>query len=49
MVLQPEQGSIRAQLYALGAVITEDVNDQGDQVLKIKISTLDYDRIMAQN
>ncbi len=49
VVLQPEQGSIRAQLYALGAVITEDVNDQGDQVLKIKISTLDYDRIMAQN
>lgn len=51
ITLEPVQAKLRAQLYALGAVLTESVTDAGGWMLQIKISMaekqrlgLDYDK-----
>ncbi|HRD71194.1 MAG TPA: GTPase HflX [Legionella sp.] len=39
IVLTANQAKLRAQLYQLGAVLSESVNDEGDWLLKIRITS----------
>jgi GTP-binding protein HflX len=45
IVLEPKQAKLRAQLYELGSVLTESVNDDGAWLLKIKISASQKQRL----
>ena len=45
IVLGPDQGALRARLYTLGAVVSEEVNDNGQVELAIRISSVDYQRL----
>ena len=42
IVLEPQFGNLRAQLYALDAVEKEDVNDQGHMVLDVRLQKRDF-------
>lgn len=46
VTLQPSDGRLRALLYKVANVLSEDVNDQGESVLKVEIERLEIDRLM---
>ena len=48
VVLQPEEGAKRAQLYALGAVKSEALTEHGELELELRIAVTDYKRIFEQ-
>lgn len=48
IVLQPQQGNIRAALYAIGAVCEEETNTNGDNLLKILLAKQDFARIQKK-
>lgn len=45
LVLSPLQAKLRAQLYQLGSVLNESINDEGDWVVTIRISTAQKQRL----
>ncbi len=45
LVLSPDQGALRARLYALGAVTTEVLDEQGKIILTLRMSSVDYQRL----
>jgi len=46
--LQPSQGRQRARLFELGAVLNEDIGDDGSWILELKMSERDLMRFMKQ-
>jgi GTP-binding protein HflX len=46
--LQPSQGRQRAKLFELGAVLNEEVGDDGSWILELKMSERDLMRFMKQ-
>ena len=46
--LQPSQGRQRAKLFELGAVLNEDIGDDGSWILELKMSERDLMRFMKQ-
>ncbi|MDO8907631.1 MAG: ribosome rescue GTPase HflX [Pseudohongiella sp.] len=49
LTLGPEQGRLRARLYARGAVSSESVDDSGSTVLSIKLPRQDYERLLQED
>jgi GTP-binding protein HflX len=47
MVLLPSQGAIRARLYRHDAVLSEHYDEQGNAVLRLRISADDLKRLAA--
>ncbi len=48
IVLEPQYGNLRAQLYALDAVEKEDINDQGHMVLDIRLQKRDFLQVLSR-
>lgn len=48
LTLTPTQGSLRAQLYAQGAVVTENVDESGQMQLEIRLQLKDFRRILSR-
>ena len=46
--LNPEQGGLRAALYRLGAVETEDYSDDGVAHLQVRLPRADWNRLMKK-
>ena len=46
IALRPDQGRLRARLYARGAVHREDVNADGEVSLAIRLPRADLDRLL---
>lgn len=47
VVLKATQAKLRAQLYQLGSVLSESINDKGDWLLKIRITKAQKQRLFA--
>jgi len=47
VTLTSMQGKLRAQLYALGVIQSENINDNGDWVLSLEIQEVDFRRLFA--
>ena len=47
--LPPEYSKVRAMMYELGVVDKEDISDDGNYLLEIKISENDFDRFKRQS
>ncbi|KTD57078.1 GTPase [Legionella sainthelensi] len=47
VVLKATQAKLRAQLYQLGSVLSESINDEGDWLLKIRITKAQKQRLFA--
>jgi len=48
LTLTPAQGSLRAQLYAQGAVVTENMDESGQMQLEIRLQLKDFRRILSR-
>jgi GTP-binding protein HflX len=46
--LGPRDGNLRAQLYAQGAVVQEEVDDQGEILLEVRLQMKDFKRILSR-
>lgn len=49
LILAPDQGRLRARLYARGAVTTETLDDEGRVVLDIKLPRNDFQRLLQDD
>lgn len=47
IVVKNTQAKLRAQLYQLGSVLTESINEEGDWQLKIRITTAQKQRLFS--
>lgn len=45
VLLKPDQGKLRAKLYALGVVLAETTDDDAQWVLDLEIQQLDFERL----
>ena len=45
--LEPGQGRLRARLYALGAVLAEDIGDNGEMKLQVRMPRVQFAQLMA--
>ncbi|MFT4058211.1 MAG: GTPase HflX [Legionella sp.] len=48
VVIKPTQAKLRAQLYQLGAVLSEAINEEGDWLLKIRITQSQKQRLFEE-
>ena len=48
LYLDPKQGELRAAFYNLGAVETEDYNDEGVAHLRVRLPRADWNRLMKK-
>lgn len=48
VTLGPEHGKLRAELFSLGAVLNEHIDEEGHWVLSICIAQNDFDRLFGQ-
>jgi GTP-binding protein HflX len=48
LTISPDEGRLRARLYARGAVTTETMDDNGRVVLQIKLPRLDFERLLQE-
>jgi len=48
LTLTPEQGGLRAQLYSVGAVMAETVDEQGLMQLEVRLQLKDFRRILSR-
>ncbi len=46
--LQPKEGGLRAQLYAQGAVLSEQVDEQGQMLLEVRLQKKDLLQILSR-
>lgn len=46
--LAPTDGNLRAQLYAQGAVVREEVDEQGGMLLEVRLQMKDFRRILSR-
>ena len=44
--LRPEQGRLRARLYARGAVLAEEVDEQGVSKIQVRLPRLELNRLL---
>ncbi|MFA6301864.1 MAG: ribosome rescue GTPase HflX [Legionella sp.] len=49
IVIKSNEGKLRAQLYQLGSVMEESINDEGDWLLKIRISKDQKQRLFTHS
>ena len=49
LTLGPDQGRLRARLYARGAVSGEHLDDNGHTVLNIRLPRQDYERLLQED
>ncbi len=49
IILEPSQAKLRAQLYQLGSVLSESIDDKGNWLLKIKISANQKQRLFVSH
>ncbi|PWY55831.1 GTPase HflX [Legionella qingyii] len=49
VVLKPTQAKLRAQLYELGAILSESHNEDGDWLLKIRLTQAQKQRLFAMS
>jgi GTPase len=49
LTLGPDQGRLRARLYARGAVSSESVDESGSTVLSIRLPRQDYERLLQED
>lgn len=47
IVIKPDQAKLRAQLYQLGAVLKESVDENGDWLIKIRITADQKRRLLS--
>lgn len=47
IVVKPTQAKLRAQLYQLGSVLNESISEEGDWVLRIRITNAQKQRLFA--
>jgi GTPase len=47
LVLQPEQSRLRARLFALHAITSEQFNDDGSQRITVRLAQKDWQRLLA--
>ncbi|BCA93972.1 GTPase HflX [Legionella antarctica] len=47
VVIKPTQAKLRAQLYQLGSVLTESISEEGDWILKIRITNAQKQRLFV--
>lgn len=47
VVLKPTQAKLRAQLYQLGSVLSEAINDEGDWLLTVRITKTQKQRLFS--
>ncbi len=47
VILKPDQGKLRAELYQLGSVVSEIIDDNGHYHLQLKISQREYRHLFA--
>ncbi len=47
VVLKPEQGRLRSQLYQLGSVVKEEIDAHGDFHIQVRISLREYRHLFA--
>ncbi|GAB4393166.1 MAG: GTPase HflX [Gammaproteobacteria bacterium] len=45
--ITPQEGQLRAQLYQLGAILDEKIDEQGNWLLHIRIAKTDFERLFA--
>lgn len=48
LTISPDEGRLRARLYARGAVTTETMDDSGKVVLQVKLPRLDFERLLQE-
>ena len=48
VTLKPEQGKTRAELYRLGTVVVEHIDDEGNSQLQLRIQRTDYQRLFSK-
>lgn len=48
LVLMPEQGKIRAELYQLGAVISEQMDEEGQYHLFVRLPRKEWERMISK-
>ena len=48
LILNPSQGKVRARLFRLGAIQSEEYSDSGEFLLNIRLPRQDFDRISKQ-
>ena len=48
LTISPDEGRLRARLYARGAVTTETTGEDGKVVLQIKLPRLDFERLLQE-
>ena len=48
LTLTPRQGGLRSQLYAQGAVVTEEVDDSGQLQLEVRLQVKDFRRTLSR-
>lgn len=48
LTISPDEGRLRARLYARGAVTTEAMDDNGKVVLQVKLPRLDFERLLQE-
>jgi GTP-binding protein HflX len=49
LVLAPREGRLRAQLYAMGAVLEENVSEEGEWILEANLSVARWGRLFAEH
>jgi GTP-binding protein HflX len=49
LVLSPREGRLRAQLYAMGAVLAESINEAGEWILDANLSIERWGRLFAEH
>lgn len=48
LCLGPDQGKLRADLYQLGAVLSERVDEQGNWLINVRMAKTDYEQLIAE-
>ena len=48
LTLNAEQGRIRARLFNMGVIQSEDYSENGDVILNIRMSKSDFERLSSQ-
>ncbi|MFB9886519.1 ribosome rescue GTPase HflX [Balneatrix alpica] len=49
LALKPQEGGLRAQLYAQGAVLQESWDEEGNTLLEVRLSTADFLQMLRRN
>jgi GTP-binding protein HflX len=48
LLLPPREGKLRASLYQLNGILEEQITDQGDWQLRIRISDVEHQKLNKQ-